>query len=61
MPREEAEYLLDMDIPWRDIIAMRNRLVHAYFEINLDDARHRVETTPLPYLPSVATAASPIR
>ena len=24
------------DIPWRDIIAMRNRLVHAYFEINLE-------------------------
>ena len=23
------------DIPWRDIIAMRNRLVHVYFEINL--------------------------
>ena len=23
------------DIPWRDIIAMRNRLVHAYFDINL--------------------------
>ncbi len=22
--------------PWRDIIAMRNRLVHAYFEINLE-------------------------
>ena len=24
------------DIPWRDIIAMRNRLVHAYFEINVE-------------------------
>ena len=24
------------DIPWRDIVAMRNRLVHAYFEINLE-------------------------
>jgi uncharacterized protein with HEPN domain len=23
-------------IPWRNIIAMRNRLVHAYFDINLD-------------------------
>ena len=23
-------------IPWRDIIAMRNRLVHAYFEINVE-------------------------
>ncbi len=23
-------------IPWEDIIGMRNRLVHAYFDINLD-------------------------
>lgn len=23
-------------LPWADIIAMRHRLVHAYFEINLD-------------------------
>jgi uncharacterized protein with HEPN domain len=24
------------DIPWDDIVAMRHRLVHAYFDINLD-------------------------
>ncbi len=24
------------EIPWEDIIAMRHRLVHAYFDINLD-------------------------
>ena len=24
------------DVPWREIVAMRNRLVHAYFDINLD-------------------------
>jgi uncharacterized protein with HEPN domain len=23
-------------VPWSDIIAMRNRLIHAYFDINLD-------------------------
>ncbi|MDO8724093.1 MAG: DUF86 domain-containing protein [Syntrophales bacterium] len=23
-------------IPWRDIIAMRNRLIHVYFDIDLD-------------------------
>ena len=23
-------------IPWRDIIGMRNRLIHAYFDINLE-------------------------
>ena len=24
------------DIPWEDVIGMRHRLVHAYFDINLD-------------------------
>ncbi|MCY3768997.1 MAG: DUF86 domain-containing protein [Gammaproteobacteria bacterium] len=24
------------DIPWEPIVGMRNRLVHAYFDINLD-------------------------
>ena len=24
------------DLPWREIIAMRHRLVHAYYDINLD-------------------------
>ena len=24
------------DVPWADIIGMRNRLVHAYFDVNLD-------------------------
>ena len=23
-------------IPWQDIVAMRNRLTHGYFDINLD-------------------------
>jgi uncharacterized protein with HEPN domain len=23
-------------LPWQDIVAMRNRLIHAYFDINLD-------------------------
>jgi uncharacterized protein with HEPN domain len=24
------------EIPWADIVAMRNRLIHVYFDINLD-------------------------
>lgn len=24
------------DIPWADIVGMRNRLIHAYFDINLE-------------------------
>jgi len=23
-------------LPWRDIVAMRNRLIHAYFDVDLD-------------------------
>ena len=26
----------DTTIPWQDIIAMRNRLIHAYFDVDLD-------------------------
>jgi uncharacterized protein with HEPN domain len=39
----EAAYRINRDarhqlpeIPWEDIIGMRHRLVHAYFDINLD-------------------------
>lgn len=32
-PSAQAE---SISIPWREIIAMRNRLVHAYFDINTD-------------------------
>ena len=28
------------DIPWANVIGMRNRLVHAYFDINLDVLWH---------------------
>ena len=35
------------EIPWRDIVAMRNRLVHGYFELDLD----RVRATALNDLP----------
>jgi uncharacterized protein with HEPN domain len=24
------------DVPWLEIIAMRNRLIHVYFDVNLD-------------------------
>jgi uncharacterized protein with HEPN domain len=26
----------DPSIPWRDIVAMRNRLIHGYFDVDLD-------------------------
>jgi uncharacterized protein with HEPN domain len=31
------------EIPWRDIIGMRHRLVHEYFEINLDKGWETVQ------------------
>lgn len=31
------------EIPWDDIIGMRHRLVHAYFDINLDILWHTVQ------------------
>lgn len=32
----EAARTKSPSIPWQDITAMRNRLIHAYFDINLD-------------------------
>lgn len=32
---EETRYRLP-DLPWEDIVGMRHRLVHAYYDINLD-------------------------
>lgn len=29
-------------LPWREIVAMRNRLIHGYFDINLDIVWHTV-------------------
>jgi uncharacterized protein with HEPN domain len=32
------------EIPWTDIIGMRNRLIHAYFEIDFDRVSDTVST-----------------
>lgn len=31
------------NIPWAEIVAMRNRLIHAYFDVNLDVVWQTVE------------------
>ncbi len=31
------------EIPWREIIAMRNRLIHAYFDVDLDQVWETVQ------------------
>ncbi|MBN1659713.1 MAG: DUF86 domain-containing protein [Anaerolineae bacterium] len=43
------------DIPWDEIIGMRHRLVHAYFDINLD-ILWRTVTDELPALVDVLTS-----
>jgi len=40
------------DLPWADIVAMRNRLIHGYFQIDLD----RVWDTVTDDLPPLITA-----
>jgi uncharacterized protein with HEPN domain len=40
------------EIPWADIVAMRNRLIHAYFDIDLDRVWDTV-TDDLPLLVSL--------
>jgi uncharacterized protein with HEPN domain len=37
------------EIPWRQIVGMRNRIVHAYFDVDLDVVWHTV-TEELPLL-----------
>ena len=37
--QEELQYM-----PWADIVGMRNRLVHAYFDINLDTLWRTVQS-----------------
>jgi uncharacterized protein with HEPN domain len=40
------------EIPWQDIVGMRNRLIHAYYDIDLD----RVWDTVLDDLPPLITS-----
>ncbi len=46
---EAASRISDMfrsdhpEIPWREIIGMRNRLIHAYFEVDIDKVWETVQ------------------
>jgi uncharacterized protein with HEPN domain len=48
---EETRELIH-EIPWSDITAMRNRLIHGYFDINLDIVWNTI-TDDLPHLISI--------
>jgi uncharacterized protein with HEPN domain len=52
-PELRAQY---PDIPWQDIVGMRNRLIHAYFDVDLD----RVWDTVTDDLPPLAAALDAI-
>jgi uncharacterized protein with HEPN domain len=43
------------DIPWVDVVGMRHRLVHAYFDLNLDILWQTVQHD----LPTLITALEP--
>jgi uncharacterized protein with HEPN domain len=40
----EARKVKNDNIPWKDIIGMRNRLSHGYFDVNLDIVWQTVKT-----------------
>jgi uncharacterized protein with HEPN domain len=40
----EARKAEDENIPWKDIVGMRNRLSHGYFDVNLDIVWQTVKT-----------------
>lgn len=46
-------------IPWRKIIAMRNRLVHAYFSINLDIVWQTVHADLPPLIRAIENILAP--
>jgi len=48
------------EIPWEDIIGMRHRLVHAYFDINLDILWNTIQED-LPPLVSTLTLEKVLR
>ena len=43
------------DIPWREIIGMRNRLVHGYFEVDLEKVWDTVREDLPPLIASLET------
>lgn len=47
------------EVPWADIIGMRHRLVHAYFDINLDILWQTVQHDLPPLIAALETAISP--
>ena len=47
-------------IPWADVVGMRNRLVHAYFDINLDLVWDTVEDDLPPLIAELEKVVPPL-
>ncbi len=47
------------EIPWSDIIAMRNRLIHVYFDVDLDRLADTIATDLPPLIASVERLLGP--
>ncbi len=52
----ESFWAAHPEIPWREIVGMRNRLVHAYFEVDLDEVWDTVRND----LPPLIAALEPL-
>ena len=46
-------------IPWQQMVAMRNRLIHAYFDVNLDILWDTVQTELPPLVVELDRALTP--
>jgi uncharacterized protein with HEPN domain len=46
------------DVPWREIVAMRNRLIHAYFDVDLDIVWQTVKQDMPPLMATLKDALS---
>lgn len=46
------------DVPWREIVAMRNRLIHAYFDVDLDIVWQTVKEDMPPLIATLKDALS---
>ena len=47
------------DIPWRDVIGMRNRLVHGYFDLDLDKVWETVQSDLSPLIAALEPLVPP--
>ena len=56
----ESARLELVDIPWARIVAMRNRLVHAYFNINLDIVWQTVQKDLPPLIAKIEPKLPPV-